>query len=34
MPGGGGGGGATYNGLYGEVPWLPLERSNFFLFRP
>ena len=29
MPGGGGGG-ATYNGLYGEVPWLPLERSNFF----
>ena len=30
MPGGGGGGGAPFNGLYGEVRWLPLERSNFF----
>ena len=31
MPGGGGGGGgATYNGLYGGVRGLPLERRNFF----
>ena len=30
MGGGGGGGCSTYNGLYGEVPSLPLERNNFF----
>ena len=24
------GGCSTYNGLYGEVPWLPLERNILF----
>ena len=30
LGGGGGGGCSTYNGLYGEVPWLPLERNILF----
>ena len=32
IKGGGGGGCSTYNGLYVEVPWFPLEK-NIFLFR-